>query len=180
MNDLSPERLEEVIAEVTREMSTNTDLDMREFLGIDKALTRIKGELENNAGKLAEIDEHLERERKKLAEIEASPDLQVHEERVKAKIADLKEERSARLEIVSQNRKELASQFSRIRQTVEKILDEDLSLREKLKLILREHGLTITAVLTSLGLIISTIISALTGGAGGSSTPPKNPNKLKE
>ena len=180
MDELPPQRLEEVIDEVMNSIGTNTDLDMREFLGIDKALTRIKGELENNVGKLTEIDEHLERERKKLAEIEATPDLQVHEERVKAKIADLKEERSARLEIVSQNRKELASQFSRIRQTVEKILDEDLSLREKLKLILREHGLTITAVLTSLGLIISTIISALTGGAGGSSTPPKNPNKLKE
>ena len=142
---------------------------MREFLGIDKALTRIKGELENNAGKLSEIDEHLEREERKLAEIETSPDLQIHEERVKAKIADLQEERSARLEIISQNRKELASQFSRIRQTVEKILDSDLNLREKLKLILREHGLTITAVLTSLGLIISTIVSSLTGGAAGSS-----------
>ena len=182
MDDLSPQKLEEVISEVTREMSTNTDLDMREFLGIDKALTRIKGELENNAGKLTEIDEHLEREERKLAEIETSPDLQVHEERVKAKIAELREERAARLEIVSQNRKELASQFSRIRQTVEKILDGDLNLKEKLKLILREHGLTITAVLTSLGLIISTIVSSLTGGAatGGSSTPPKNPNKVGE
>ena len=115
MNDLSPERLEEVIAEVTREMSTNTDFDMREFLGIDKALTRIKGELENNAGKLAEIDEHLEREKKKLKEIKDSPDLQVHEQRVKGVIADLQEERSARLEIISQNRKELSSQFSRIK-----------------------------------------------------------------
>ena len=106
----------------------------------------------------------------------------MHEQRVKGVIADLKEERAARLEIISQNRKELASQFSRIRQTVEKILDGDLSLREKLKLILREHGLTITAVLTSLGLIISTIVSSLTGGTatGGSPTPPKNPNKLKE
>ena len=183
MDELTPLRLEEVIAEVTRSIGINTDLNMREFLGIDKALTRIKGELENNAGKLTEIDEHLERERKKLAEIEASPDdLQVHEERVKAKIADLKEERSARLEIISQNRKELSSQFSRIKQTIEKILDEDMSLREKLKLILREHGLTITAVLTSLGLIISTIVSSLTGGAatGGSTTPPKNPNKIGE
>ena len=181
MDDLSPQRLEEVISEVTREMSTNTDLDMREFLGIDKALTRIKGELANNVGKLTEIDAHLIRENNKLAEIRDSPDLQVHEERVKKIIAGLREERNARLEIVSQNRKELASQFSRIRQTVEKILDGDLSLREKLKLIFREHGLTITAVLTSLGLIISTIISSLTGGAAaGSSTPPKNPNKLKE
>ena len=101
MDDLSPQKLEEVISEVTREMSTNTDLDMREFLGIDKALTRIKGELENNAGKLTEIDEHLEREEKKLKEIEDSPDLREHEQRVKAKIAELREERAARLEIVS-------------------------------------------------------------------------------
>ena len=181
MDELPPQRLEEVINEVMNSIGTNTDLDMREFEGIDKALTRIQGELANNAGKLTEIDAHIAREQGKLAEIETSPDLQVHEERVKAKIADLKEERAARLELLSQNRKELASQFSRIRQTVEKILDEDLSLREKLKLILREHGLTITAVLTSLGLIISTIVTALTGGAGASSsTPPKNPNKLKE
>ena len=44
MDDLTPQRLEEVIDEITRDMSTNTDLDMREFEGIDKALTRIKGE----------------------------------------------------------------------------------------------------------------------------------------
>ena len=182
MDELPPQRLEEVIDEVMNAVGTNTDLDMREFDGIDKALTRIRGELANNAGKLTQLDEHLKREQGKLAEIETSPDLQVHEERVKAKIAELKEERAARLELLSQNRKELASQFSRIRQTVEKILDEDLSLREKLKIILREHGLTITAVLTSLGLIISTIVSSLTGGTatGGSPTPPKNPNKIGE
>ena len=181
MEELTPLRLEKIINEVMHSVSTNTDLDMREFEGIDKALTRIQGELANNAGKLTELDGHLKREQGKLAEIETSPDLQVHEERVKAKIADLKEERAARLELLSQNRKELASQFSRIRQTVEKILDGDLSLREKLKLVFREHGLTITAVLTSLGLIISTLVTSLTGGAaGGSSTPPKHPNKLKK
>ena len=119
MEDLTPRRLEEVIDEIMRDMSTNTDLDLREFLGIDKALTRIKGELVNNVGKLTEIDEHLEREKTKLAEIKNSPDLQVHEERVKGIIADLKEERAARLEIVSKNRKELVSQFSRIRQTID-------------------------------------------------------------
>ena len=181
MDKLPPQRLKETINEVMNSVGINTDLDMREFDGIDKALTRIQGELANNAGKLTKIDAHIAREQGKLAEIETSPDLQVHEERVKAKIAELKEERAARLELLSQNRKELTSQFSRIRQTVEKILDEDMSLREKLKLVFREHGLTITAILTSLGLIISTLITSLTGGAsGGSSTPPKNPNKLKE
>ena len=182
MNELTPQRLEEVIDEVTRSIGTNTDLDMREFLGIDKALTRISGELANNVSKLTEIDEHLKREHTKLDEIKDDPSYSENlRDRIKKRITDLKEERATRLEITSQNRKELASQFSRIRQTVEKILDEDLSLREKLKLVFREHGLTITAVLTSIGLIISTIVTALTGGsAGGSSTPPKNPNKLKE
>ena len=102
MDELPPQRLEEVINEVMNSIGTNTDLDMREFEGIDKALTRIQGELANNAGKLTELDEHLKREQGKLAEIETSPDLQVHEERVKAKIADLKEERAARLELLSQ------------------------------------------------------------------------------
>ena len=75
MDDLTPQRLEEVIDEITRDMSTNTDLDMREFLGIDKALTRIKGELVNNVSKLTEIDAHITREHIKLAEIRDSPDL---------------------------------------------------------------------------------------------------------
>ena len=55
MNELTPQRLDEVIDEVTRTIGTNTDLDMREFLGIVKALTRITGELKNNVSKLTEI-----------------------------------------------------------------------------------------------------------------------------
>ena len=36
----------------TREASQNTDLDMREIVGIDKALQSIQGELLNNTSKL--------------------------------------------------------------------------------------------------------------------------------
>ena len=124
----------------------------------------------NNVSKLTEIDEHLEREHKKLDEI---GDGDIHDH-IKNLIADLKEERATRLEITTQNRKELSSQFSRIRQTIEKILDGDLTLREKVKLIFREQGITITAVLTAFRLIISTIITSLTGGAAGAGgSPPK-------
>ena len=183
MEDLSPQRLVEVLDETTKTVSTNTDLDMREFLGIDEALTRIKGELENSASKLSKIDEHLEIEQKKLAEVKGDESISDEtRKRIKKRIADLKKERSVRLEILSQNKQELASQFSRIRQTVEKILDEDLTLREKIKLVFREHGLTITAVLTAFGLIISTIITSLTGGRAvvAKTAPPKNPNKVKK
>ena len=37
----------------TREALQNNDLDMREFLGIDKALQSIHGELVNNTSKLS-------------------------------------------------------------------------------------------------------------------------------
>ena len=40
----------------TREASQNTDFNMQEFLGIDKALQSILGELLNNTSKLTEID----------------------------------------------------------------------------------------------------------------------------
>ena len=57
----------------TREASQNTDLDMREFLGIDKALQSIQGELLNNASKLTEIDKPIKRDTKKLEEVENDP-----------------------------------------------------------------------------------------------------------
>ena len=48
----------------TREASQNTDLDMREFLGIDKALQSIQGELSNNTSKLTEINKRIKRDTK--------------------------------------------------------------------------------------------------------------------
>ena len=57
----------------TREASQTTDFDMREFLGIDKALQSIQGELLNNTSKLTEIDKRIKRDTKKLEEVENDP-----------------------------------------------------------------------------------------------------------
>ena len=57
----------------TREASQNTDLDMREFLGINKALQSIQGKLLNNTPKLTETDKHIKRDTKKLKEVENDP-----------------------------------------------------------------------------------------------------------
>ena len=51
--------LAETLHIATREASTNTDLDMREFLAIDRALQRVQGEIRNNLGKLSELDQQL-------------------------------------------------------------------------------------------------------------------------
>ena len=57
----------------TRGASQNTSLDMREFLGINKALKSIQGALLNNTSKLTKIDKHTQRDTKKLEEVENDP-----------------------------------------------------------------------------------------------------------
>ena len=57
----------------TQEASQNTDLDIRGFLGIDKALQSIKGEHLNNTSKLTEINKRIKRDTKKLEETENDP-----------------------------------------------------------------------------------------------------------
>ena len=63
----------EVIHVKTREASQNIDLDMREFLGFDRALQSVQGELLNNISKLTEIDKCIKRDTKKLKEVENDP-----------------------------------------------------------------------------------------------------------
>ena len=76
----------------TQEASQNIDLDMREFLGIDKALQSIQGELFNDTSKLTK----------------------------------------------SQNRKDLQTQVAKIKQTLEKVLDKNTSLAERIRTLLRK------------------------------------------
>ena len=76
MESMPLEELSSLVEDIhakTPEASQNTDLDMREFLGIDKALQSIQGELLNNTSKLAEIDKSIKRDTKKLEEVEMIP-----------------------------------------------------------------------------------------------------------
>ena len=73
MESISPEDLLSLTEEIhikTREVSQNTSLDMQEFLAIDKALQSIHGELLNNTSKLTEIYKRIQRDTKKLQEVE--------------------------------------------------------------------------------------------------------------
>ena len=53
----------------TREANQNIDLDMREFLEIDKALQSIQGEPVTNTLKLTETNTRIERDTKNLEEV---------------------------------------------------------------------------------------------------------------
>ena len=141
MDNISMEELSRTITTVeheVKEASQNTDLDMREMLGLE-ALQRLQGELANNLGKLTSIKEHIGREEQKLKDIK-NDSLYTDEQRkeVQARLEKLKEEHFERLELVSQNKNDLQNQFARMRQTIEKVLDSDTSLKERIKTLFHE------------------------------------------
>ena len=76
MESLSLKVLSSLVEDIhikTRQASQNTDLDTREFLGIDKALKSIQGGLLNHTSKLTEIDRRMQKDIKKLEEVQNDP-----------------------------------------------------------------------------------------------------------
>ena len=77
---------------------------MREFLGINKALQSVQGELLNNTSKLTEIDKRIKRDAKKLEEVENDPTYTDEQRQLyRDRLDNLNTENQARLEILSQN-----------------------------------------------------------------------------
>ena len=101
------------------------------------------------------------------------------------RLDDLNTEKQARLEILSQHRKDLQMQVARIKQTIEKILDKDESLVERIHILFKEQGITIFLILTVFSMTIATTVLAIRGvfeggsrGTGGS--PWKGNETLKK
>ena len=92
------------------EASQNTDLDMRESLGIDKVLRSIQGELLNNTSKSTVINKSIKRDTKKLGKLKMILLILMKKgsyTRCKHGLDNLNTEKQAWLEILSQNRKDL-------------------------------------------------------------------------
>ena len=102
--ELSP-LLENILVK-TQEPSHNIDLDMREFLGINKALQSIHGELLNNPSKLTEINKRIKRYTKKLEEVEndctySDKQRQLYQDR----LDELNTEKQARLDTITKSKR---------------------------------------------------------------------------
>ena len=81
---------------------------MWEFLGIDKSLQSIQGELLNNTSKLTEISKRIKRD---IIIPYSDEQWQLYKDR----LDDLTTEKQARLKILSQNRNDLQMQVGRIK-----------------------------------------------------------------
>ena len=152
-------------------------LPLREIRGLDKALQTIRGELVNNLAKLTELDNHITREQNKLDE----PDIgEFERRRIAERIRDLKDERVSRLEAASASREALRSQISRIRETINRLINEDTTLAERIRTLFREQGITIVSILTALGMVISTLVLAISGGSAVVVPTPPSKGGLRE
>ena len=143
MESIPLEELSSLVEDIhvkTREASQNTNLDMREFLRINKALQRIQGELLNNTSKLTEINKSIKRDTKKLEGVENDPTYSDEQRQLyRGRLDDdLNSKKQARLEILSQNRKDLQTQVARIKQTLEKVLNQNTSFAERIRNLFRE------------------------------------------
>ena len=100
------------------------------------------------------------------------------------RLDDLNTEKQARLEILSQNREDLQTQVARIKQTIEKVLDQNKSLAERIRTLFREQGITMFSMLTAFSMTISTIFLSIAGlfgvGRGTEGSPPKDEVILKK
>ena len=152
-------------------------LPLRELRGLNKVLQTIRGELVNNLAKLTELDNHITREQKKLND----PDIvEFERQRITERIRDLKDERVSRLEAASASRGALRSQISRIRETINRLINEDTTLAERIRTLFREQGITIVSILTALGMVISTLVLAISGGSAAVVPTPPSKGGLRE
>ena len=105
------------------------------------------------------------------------------------RLDDVNTEKQAKLEIMLQNRKGLQTQVATIKQTLEKVLDQNTSLAEGTRTLFREKGITIFSILTTLSMTISTIALVIIGfledeavgkGEGTGGSPTKDEGILKK
>jgi len=136
---------------------------MREIWGLDKALQRTRGAQVDNIARLSELYNDIALAEEELGGEEAVNDPE-KKRRIQERLDRLRDERTSRFEAAAANRDALRSQFSRIRETVKRVLNDDTSLAQRLRTLFR--GVTITSILTALGFIVSTIVLAIQNAGG--------------
>ena len=106
-------------------------------------------------------------------------------EDIMKRIDDLNDELKVRQESIDLLKGRLKNQITSFHETIDKVLDKDTSLAEKIRILFREQGITIASILTAIGMAIGVLVEALLpGGAaaasGGGEPPPKDKKGLQE
>ena len=184
------EKASDIISQI-KDVQTDTDdlfeHPLRELLGLDKQLRSIRGSLKVEVAKKVQLEEHIAKKHRKLEEFREYPGVydDAMREDITKRIDDLNDELKVRQESINLLKGRLKNEITSFKETIAKMLDKDTSLAEKIRTLFREQGITITSILTAIGMAIGVLVEALLpGGAasasGGGEPPPKDEKGLKE
>ena len=107
-------------------------------------------------------------------------------EDITKRIDDLNDELAIRQESINLLKGRLKNQITSFCETIAKVLDKDTSLAERIRTLFREQGVTITSILTAIGMAIGVLVESLLPGGGGAAAsggdepPPKDEVGLRE
>ena len=170
------------------ETSTQTELALgppgslpfRELAGLDRSLRNMRttvlkmtSDREVKKARVKELKDEISKVSYDPADddVEFSENLQEKQREIKT----LEEE----IEVLDSEIREydgkFRSQFQRIKQTVDKMLHQDLTLGEQIQTLFREQGITIASVITALGLAIGMIINSILSAAKSIVNPTPSP-----
>ena len=113
-----------------KETQTDESIEnpLRELLGFDKELKRIRGQLKVAVAKKLDLEEKIEEEKGKLAEIENRPDYtDVQCEEIRKRIERLNDELKTKQEHIDILKGDLTNQIMSIKEMIYKVLNKDTS-----------------------------------------------------
>ena len=185
--------VEQVEADIKNflETSTQTELALgppgslpfRELAGLDRSLRNMRttvlkltSDREVKKLRVEELKDELSRVSYDDGEVQFSEDFEEKTEKIKT----LEEE----IEVLDSEIREydgkFRSQFQRIKQTIDKMLHQDLTLGEQIQTLFREQGITIASVITALGLAIGMIVQGILSTAKSTLNPTPKPTPTPE
>ena len=157
-------------------------LPPREIRGFNENLKTIRGAKAVQESKKVALLQSLEGFRENLERAGTTE----RADQIEREIQNAEDQLRATEDSIDALDQESRSQIRQIRDSLLRVLDKNTTLAERVRTLFREQGVTIASILTAIGMAISTLVLALTGGSAAAApvaptpAPPADKAGLKE
>ena len=157
-------------------------LPLREIQGLNESLKTIRGMKAVQESKKVSLQQLIKGYREDLER----PGTTKRADQIEREIQKAEDLLRATEDSIDDLNQESRSQVSQIRDSLLRVLDKNTTLAERVRTLFREQGVTIVSILTAIGMSITALVLALTGGGAAvapvtpTPTPPADKAGLKE
>ena len=171
----------DIVAQTTETLPPDL-LPLRESQGLNESLKTIRGVKVVQESKEISLQQLIEGYRKDLER----PGTTERADQIEREIQKSEDQLRATEDSIGALNQESRSQIRQIRDSLLRVLDKNTTLAERVRALFRVQGVTIVSILTAIGMAISTLVLALTGGGAAvapvtpTPTPPADKAGLRE